>query len=106
MEISRRPSCSRLISREKIATFFPEFFPASRAMFSASEVLPMLGRAARIKRPELFRPEMRRSRSIRPVEIPGNSAPWACRSLMVSHTEAITPEMCSMPLAERPWRIA
>ncbi len=40
----RRAICSRGISREKMATFFP-FSAAWVAMFTAKEVLPMEGRA-------------------------------------------------------------
>ena len=57
-------------------------------------------------RSESFSPEIRRSRSTSPVEMPGNSPPWACRSLMVSHTSFITEEMWLSPRAERPWRMA
>ena len=71
LEISRRASCSRLISREKKATFFPDLLPASSRIFRAIEVLPIPGRAAKRIRSDLFRPEMARSRSRRPVDRPG-----------------------------------
>ena len=47
LEISRVANCSRLISREKNTTLFPETFPAWSRTFRAKEVLPMPGRAAR-----------------------------------------------------------
>ena len=80
LEISRRASCSRLISREKKATFFPDRLPASRRMFRAIEVLPMPGRAARRIRSDRFRPEMARSRSRRPVDSPGMAFSLAASS--------------------------
>ena len=76
----RIPSWARLISRENTATLLPECLAASAPMFMAREDLPMPGRPATMIRSELFSPEMRRSRSMRPVEMPVNSPPWACRS--------------------------
>ena len=105
LEISRRASCSRLISREKKATFFPDFLPASSRMFRAMEVLPMPGRAASRMRSELFRPEMARSRSRRPVDSPGIARSLAASSSRRSYTSIRTSEMGVSPRAARPWRM-
>ena len=77
VDTRRSPSWARLISRENTATLLPECLAASTAMFMAKDDLPTPGRAARMMRSELFRPEMRRSKSTRPVEMPGNSSPDA-----------------------------
>ena len=90
LEISRRASCSRLISREKNTTFFPDFFPASSRMFRAIEVLPMPGRAASRIRSDLFRPEMARSRSTRPVDRPGMALSLAASSFRRSYASMTT----------------
>ena len=101
----RMPSCSLLISRENTATLFPECLAASTPMFMAREDLPTPGRAARMMRSELFSPEMRRSRSMRPVDMPGNCPPWAWSSFTVFHTLPMTAEMWLMPW-DLPWRMA
>ena len=106
LEIRRRASCSRLISREKKATCLPDFLPASSRMFRAMEVLPMPGRAARRMRSDLFRPEMARSRSLNPVDRPGMALSLAASSARRSYTSMMTSEMGVRPRAERPWRMA
>ncbi len=106
LEIRRRASCSRLISREKKATLFPENLPASSRMFSAMEVFPMPGRAASRIRSDLFRPEMARSRSPSPVDRPGIAASLAASSLSRSYTSSSTAEMGVSPRAARPCRMA
>ncbi len=61
-EHSRRSeSCSLDISSEKTATGTPASTAALRAMFRASAVLPMLGRAAKMMRSEFCSPEVRLS---------------------------------------------
>jgi len=106
LEIRRRASCSRLISNEKKATFFPDFFPASSRIFRAMEVLPIPGRAASRIRSDLFRPEMARSRSVRPVDRPGMADSLAASSVSRSYTSMRTLEMGMSPRAARPWRMA
>ena len=56
VDTRRMPSWARLISKENIATLLPECLAASTAMFSASEVLPTPGRAARVIRSESLSP--------------------------------------------------
>ena len=94
------------ISNEKKATFFPDFFPASSRIFRAMEVLPIPGRAASRIRSDLFRPEMARSRSVRPVDRPGMALSLAASSARRSYTSMMTSEMGVRPRAERPWRMA
>ena len=89
-ESRRVTSCSRLISSENTATVLPLVLPTLRAILSAMLVLPMPGRAAtRAKSPPL-RPSMVRSRSGRPVEIPGMELSLAAASLMASNTRCTT----------------
>ena len=85
-ESSRETSCSRDISSEKIATVLPRFSPAYRAMFRAMLVLPMPGRAAIRISSDLFSPRIMRSRSERPVEMPGNFFPESAASDIWSKT--------------------
>ena len=106
LEIRRRASCSRLISKEKKATFFPDRLPASSRMFKAMEVLPIPGRAARRIRSDLLRPEMARSRSVRPVDRPGMALSLSASSVRRSYTSSSTDEMGVSPRAARPWRMA
>ena len=80
LDRSRVTSCSRLISREKMATVLPVALAAARAMFKPMLVLPMPGREAIRTRSELFSPMIRRSRSRRPVVIPGMVFPEAASS--------------------------
>ena len=71
LEIRRRASCSRLISREKTATVLWTALATFRATFSAKEVLPMPGRAASRIRSDLFSPVIFWSTADIPVESPG-----------------------------------
>ena len=97
LEMRRRASCSRLISNEKKTTFFPDFLPASSRMFRAMEVLPIPGRAASRIRSDLLRPEMARSRSVRPVERPGMAESLAASSSSRAYTSSSTWEMGVSP---------
>ena len=106
-EDSRRvASCSRLISRENTATVLRTALATFSAIFSAKEVLPMPGRAARRIRSDLFSPEMAISTSGRPVDRPGTAESLAASSLSRSYTLRMTLEMWARPWADRPWRMA
>ncbi len=65
----RMPISQRDISREKIATVLPAT-AMLRAMFTASELLPMPGRAASTIRLPGCRPDVRLSMSMNPVGKP------------------------------------
>ena len=66
----RRANCSLVISSEKNKTFFFALSATLRAMLSAKLVLPIAGRAPTMMRSDLFKPEMTRSRSEKPVVNP------------------------------------
>ena len=66
-------NCILLISREKIATWCLTL--ALYAMLSASDVLPIAGRAASKIKSDFWRPESCLSKSINPVVTPVN-CPW------------------------------
>ena len=105
--IKRVTSCSRLISREKIATVLPDSFAAESATFSAILVLPIPGRAARSRRSESFRPLILLSTAEKPVESPGTfSPPAAVSSARRSITSCSTTPMVTMLWALRPRRMA
>ena len=89
-ESRRVTSCSRLISRENMATVLPELLPMLRAMFSAMLVLPIPGRAAMSAKSPGFRPSMARSRSGRPVARPGMELSLDAASLIASKTLCTT----------------
>ena len=59
----RTASCEAPISMENTATGRPSFKATCSAMLTASEVLPMEGRAARMIRSPACMPEVMRSRS-------------------------------------------
>ena len=106
LDSSRVANCSRLISREKNTTAFLENFPAWSRMFRAKEVLPMPGRAARRTSSVGWNPVRVRSRSPKPVAMPGISEPEAESSWRRSHTSTRILLKGSKPWALRPWRMA
>ncbi len=69
----RSVSDCELISSEKIPTAVPWTNALWRAISRASDVLPILGRAARMMRSAFWRPESFESRSRNPVGAPRNS---------------------------------
>ena len=70
-DIRRTRSCSRLISREKMATVLPLCLATLRAMFRAKELLPTPGRAARSTRSDLLSPWIFWSTAEKPLGRPG-----------------------------------
>ena len=66
----RCTNCSLLISKEKKATDFFSRIAIFCAIFSTNAVLPILGRAAIKIKSEACRPEVRRSKSMKPVAMP------------------------------------
>ncbi len=66
----RMVSCSRGISRLKTATGSLRWRQTCSAMFRTKEVFPMLGRPAMMIRSEACSPEVRSSRSSKPVARP------------------------------------
>ncbi len=69
-EIRRNASCEADISIENTATDFLAWIAACSAMLSAKAVLPIDGRAATMIRSDGCRPEVRLSRSTKPVGTP------------------------------------
>ncbi len=74
-EIRRKASWLADISIENTATALPVLSEEYSAMFSASEVFPIAGRAARMIRSEGCNPAVSASKSMKPVGRPV-SAPW------------------------------
>ena len=83
--ISRWVTSSRDISIEKIATGSCSRMPTCAATFSASDVLPIPGRAARITRFEDWKPAVIRSSSRKPVATPVISRPVSFSSVIRSN---------------------
>ena len=84
MAMRRLPRASFAISSEKMTTLLSSFIATFWAMFSASAVLPMDGRAAMMIRSDLCRPFSLLSRSLKCVARPGIAPPCALASLIVS----------------------
>ena len=80
----RRKSCSRDISRLNTPTVNPVWVPTCCAMFSASDVFPIDGRAAMMMRSPRWNPDVRLSRSLNPVGTPVISFFSSCAFWMAS----------------------
>ena len=91
----RMTSCSRDISRLKMATVFLYFFATFRPIFRAKADLPMAGRAATRRRSDLFRPLIFMSKSRMPVERPGIKESDWLSSVKLSKTRCKTVPICS-----------
>ena len=70
IETRRCTNCRFDISRENKATPFPNSIAAFRAKESVNAVFPMDGRAATIIKSEGCQPEVKRSKSVKPVGTP------------------------------------
>ena len=102
----RMASCSRDISRLKMATVFLYFFATLTPIFSAKADLPMAGRAAMSRRSDLFSPLIRVSKSRRPVDRPGiRESDWLS-SVRRSNTLCSGVPMCSRESPRSPLRRA
>ena len=99
-------SCSRDISREKMATVFWVDLATFSATFMAKEVLPMPGRAANKMRSDLLRPVIFWSTAERPVERPGRRESLSLISLRRSSTSGSTCRSGTMLWAPWPRRTA
>ena len=107
LAMSRVTSCSRDISREKMATVLPDSLAADSATFSAILVFPMPGRAASSSRSDLFRPLILASTADRPVDRPGSVLPpLAVSSARWFITSCSTMLTVTMFWALRPRRMA
>ena len=105
--MSRVTSCSRDISREKMATVLPDSLAADSATFRAILVFPMPGRAASSSRSDLFRPLILASTADRPVDRPGSVLPpLAVSSARWFITSCSTMLTVTMFWALRPRRMA
>ena len=102
----RMASCSRDISRLKMATVFLYFFATLTPMFRAKADLPMAGRAATSRRSDLFRPLIRVSKSRRPVDRPGIRESDCASSVKRSKTLCRVVPMCSRLSPRSPLRRA
>ena len=102
----RMASCSRDISRLKIATVFLYFFATFTPMFRAKADLPMAGRAAISSRSDLLRPLILVSRSRRPVDRPGIKESDMASSFSRSKTRCMVVPMCSRLSPRSPLRMA
>ena len=100
--ISRWVTSSRDISIEKMATGRPSRMATCEATLSASEVLPMPGRAARISRLEGWKPAVIRSRSRKPLGTPVMSRPLLCSSEIRSN-EAFSSSLIGLKSLEIRW---
>ena len=97
----RMTSWGPLISMLNIAAGIPTDNATCSAMFSASAVLPILGRPATITRSPGCRPEVMRSRSVKPVAMPVTSLGL---SRLYSVSMRSTTLVSSGWISLKPWR--